>query len=61
MKPEPLCSGFSLGEIQSTELPAQEAAAIQTIIEYGVVAIIAATVLIRVIALIVFSRKNKRR
>lgn len=33
----------------------------QTIIEYGVVAIIAATILIRVIALVVFSRKNKRR
>lgn len=33
----------------------------QTIVEYIVVAIIAATVLIRVIALVVFSRKNRRR
>jgi hypothetical protein len=33
----------------------------QAIIEYIVVAIIAATVLIRVIALMVFSRKNRRR
>lgn len=33
----------------------------QTIIEYIVVAIIAATVLIRVVALVVFSRKNRRR
>ena len=32
----------------------------QTIIEYIVVVIIAVTVLIRVIALVVFSRKNKR-
>jgi hypothetical protein len=33
----------------------------QTIVEYIVVAIIAATVLIRVIALVVFSHKNRRR
>jgi hypothetical protein len=33
----------------------------QTIIEYVVVAIIAATVLIPVIALIVFGRKHRRR
>lgn len=33
----------------------------QTIIEYIVVAIIAVTVLIRVIALVVFSRKDKHR
>lgn len=33
----------------------------QTIIEYIVVAIIAVTVLIRVIALMAFSRKDKRR
>jgi hypothetical protein len=33
----------------------------QTIIEYVVVAIIAGAVLIRVIALILFSRKNRRR
>ena len=33
----------------------------QAIIEYGVVTIIAVTVLVRVIALVVFSRKDKRR
>ena len=33
----------------------------QTLIEYGVVAIIAGTVLIRLIALVVFSRKDRRR
>ncbi len=33
----------------------------QTFIEYAIIVIIAATVLIRVIALVVFSRKNKHR
>lgn len=45
----------------ANSLPVQWATAMQTIIEYVVVAIIAATVVIRVIALIVFNRKNKRR
>jgi Flp pilus assembly pilin Flp len=34
---------------------------VQTIIEYAVIATIAVTVLIRLIALVVFSRKDRRR